>query len=94
MSYGALSAKQQLCWDLQQGLVKAGRSACLMKIPPLACGLSAPFDKGVNQGLPIPAASTLPGNQRRTDKGVNTGSHAELTAPSSPEFGEEPLTRV
>ena len=33
----------------RHGFAKTGESGSLFKIPPLACGQSAPFDKGVNQ---------------------------------------------
>ena len=41
---------------------KAMRPAWLAKIPPLACGQSAPFDKGVNPGPAKLAANAIPGN--------------------------------
>ncbi len=42
---------------------KAMRPAWLAKIPPLACGQSAPFDKGVYTARPAKlAANAIPGN--------------------------------
>ena len=56
------SARQQPCAGFMQCRQKAMRSACLAKIPPLACGQSAPFDKGVNPGPAKLAANAIPGN--------------------------------
>ena len=62
------------------------------KIPPRDCVASAPFDKGVNRWLTIPAASTLPANRRRAfDKGFNAARTAGV---ASPKIGEEPCQRV
>ena len=46
----------------QQGPVKAHKFARLAKIPPLACGQSAPFDKGVNPEPAKLTANAIPGN--------------------------------
>ncbi len=51
--------------------------AQLWKIPPRDCVASAPFDKGVNQWLTIPAASTLPGIRRRA---LSKGADSRVSA--------------
>ncbi len=60
----SFAAKRPSCAGIVRSRTKVMRPAWLAKIPPLACGQSAPFDKGVNL--------VVPGNRRRAfDKGVN-----------------------
>ena len=58
------SARQQPYAGFMQCRPKAMGPAWLAKIPPLACGQSAPFDKGVYTTGPARlAANAIPGNR-------------------------------
>jgi hypothetical protein len=58
-------------------MVKLDRGG--IKIPPLACGQSAPFDKGVNPGAAKLAAKTASGHRRKPEKKPHS--------PTSREYG-------
>ena len=64
------SARQQPCSGFMQCRQKAMRPAWLAKIPPLACGQSAPFDKGVNRAA---ALSPRESARKRTSPGRTPG---------------------